>query len=129
MIRGRREFLTWATFFRDSGEKGVLKVGHLVPDDWNAAFFGSFVGFWQTSLRVSSTTSALSTFKVGVELYLYDGLEVRRTGKLSLDRALVRLSHFVRSPAFRRKFSLHPMNIQPIYRLKPGLQANLVQSN
>ena len=95
MIRGRREFLTWATFFRDSGEKGVLKVGHLVPDDWNAAFFGSFVGFWQTSLRVSSTTSALSTFKVGVELYLYDGLEVRRTGKLSLDRALV---DFHRSP-------------------------------
>ncbi len=34
-------------------------------------------------------TSALSTLKVGVELYLYDGLPVRRTRKLSLDRAPV----------------------------------------
>ena len=31
-----------ATFSPDSGEKGVFKVGHLAPDDWNAAFFWFF---------------------------------------------------------------------------------------
>ena len=43
----------------------------------------------KTPKHLFRAASALSTFKVGVELYLYDGLEVRRTRKLSLDRALV----------------------------------------
>ena len=60
-----------------------------------------------------------------------DDARRRKTAAVGFGDAddLVRLSHFVRSPAFRRKFSLHPMNIQPIYRLKPGLQANLEQWN